>query len=85
MEKLSWCPTRGLTLLTHSWSCRVPCTLLEEKGNYQYLSAMIPATYDTYKLYWYNSGTNVTGVTNHFLTGFKAYSTRWKPSLTLLR
>lgn len=33
-------------------------------------------------IYWYSSGRNVTGSTNHFLTRFKAHSMKWNLQLT---
>jgi hypothetical protein len=55
----------------------VLCMLLEEKNNYPYLSATIPSIYYYYGLLARYTGTNVTGLTNHFLIDIKVCSVRW--------
>lgn len=49
------------------------------------LPALNPVSYDNGQVsktyYWCNSGMDIMGVTNHFLTGFKSCATRLNPNL----
>lgn len=55
--------------------------LQEEKSNHQsYQLSTFQAIIMTGLLkhdYWYNNGTNVIGVTNYVLVGFKSHFTKW--------
>lgn len=59
--------------------------LPEQKSNYQSYPAVIAASHsNNWPDNTCSGGTNVMGVTNHFLIGFKACFTRRYPYLTLL-
>lgn len=47
------------------------------------LQKLWPTTEDSLSMYLCNSGTNVMGITNHLLMGFKALFVKWNPYHTL--
>lgn len=74
-----------------SWCWKVLCTLWEEKSSHQHNPVTNPLTYNRdlpacRHTYWFNSATNVIGITNHcFNTEFKAHAIRQNSCLPLLK
>ena len=60
--------------------------LLKETISYQFYLVVNPTSYITRSLgsFWYISGMNDKGVTNHFLLGFKVSYIRQTPVLPIM-
>ena len=48
-------------------------------------TVLLSTWWTTCLICWWNSGTNVVRITNHYLNRYKAYSMKQSPCLTLLR